>query len=29
VAFKARKELKDQTGKDPITGKNYLQDIKH
>jgi hypothetical protein len=28
VAFKARKELEEQTGKDPITGRNYLVEIK-
>ncbi len=28
VAFKARKELEDQTGEDPITGQNYLKNIK-
>lgn len=28
VAFKARKELQEQTGKDPITDKNYLAEIK-
>ena len=28
VAFKARKELKAQTGKDPISRKNYLKGIK-
>lgn len=28
VAFKARQELMDQTGKDPITDSNYLAEIK-
>ena len=28
VAFKARKELQEQTGIDPITNKNYLTEIK-
>jgi hypothetical protein len=28
VAFTARKELEDQTGKDPISEKNYLEEVK-
>ena len=28
VAFKARQELIEQTGNDPITGKNFLEEVK-
>jgi hypothetical protein len=28
VAFTARKELEDQTGKDPISDNNYLEEVK-
>ena len=28
VAFKARQELIEQTGNDPISGKNYLEEVK-
>ncbi len=28
VAYKARKELAEQTGSDPVSGKNFLEEVK-